>query len=150
MASMSMVGSQWRAIRLCAVVLVAASPRAAPGAPGAGSPSELFGVWRGTSTCTDRVAAPACRDEEVVYEFEAGAMPGAVHWKADKVVNGQREPMGELDLAYDAGAACWRAEFSSLRVRSVWCLAVDHDRISGTGQLLPGKQVIRKIDVRRD
>jgi hypothetical protein len=32
-------------------------------------PAQLIGVWRGTSICTDRVAAPACHDETVVYEF---------------------------------------------------------------------------------
>jgi hypothetical protein len=30
------------------------------------TPQELVGTWKGTSTCTDRVAAPACRDEVVV------------------------------------------------------------------------------------
>ena len=38
-------------------------------------PAELIGTWRGTSTCTDRVAAPACNDETVVYEFSAGPKP---------------------------------------------------------------------------
>jgi hypothetical protein len=117
------------------------------GVPGQAAPT---GVWRGTSTCTDRVAAPACRDEAVVYEFAAGAKPGTVHWKADKMVDGQREPMGEMDLAYDKGAACWRAEFTSPRVHSVWCLVVDGSQITGTAKLLPGKQAIRKIDVRKD
>jgi hypothetical protein len=109
-----------------------------------------IGVWRGTSTCTDRVAAPACRDEVVVYEFTAGAKPGTVHWKADKVVDGQSQPMGEFDLAYDAGDACWKGEFTSPRVRSVWCLMVDGAHMTGTGRLVPGKQTIRKIDVRKD
>jgi hypothetical protein len=47
------------------------------------TPAELLGIWRGTSTCTDRTAAPACTDEIAVYEFSAGAKPGAVHWQAD-------------------------------------------------------------------
>jgi hypothetical protein len=119
-------------------------------APGPAGPAAPIGVWRGTSTCTDRVAAPACHDEVVVYEFTAGAKPGTVHWKADKIVDGQRASMGEFDLAYDTGDACWKAEFSSPRVQSVWCLVVDGARMTGTGQLLPGKQTIRKIDVRKD
>lgn len=111
--------------------------------------ASLLGVWRGTSTCTDRVAAPACHDEVVVYELTAGAPHGTVHWKAEKVVDGQRAPMGEMDLVYDAGEACWKAEFESPRVHSVWCLTVDGAHMTGTGRLLPGKQTIRKIDVRR-
>jgi hypothetical protein len=95
------------------------------------------------------VAAPACHDEAVVYEFTTGAQAGTVHWKADKLVDGQRATMGEMDLAYDAGEACWKAEFSSPRLHSVWCLVVDGVHMTGTGHLLPGKQIIRKIDVRK-
>jgi hypothetical protein len=108
------------------------------------------GVWRGTSTCTDRVAAPACRDEVVVYEFTAGAKPGAVHLKADKMVDGQRLPMGEMDLEYSTGEACWRAEFTSPRLHSAWCFVVKGSQMTGTGTLLPGKETIRKIDVHKD
>jgi len=113
-------------------------------------PAELVGTWRGTSVCADRVAAPSCRDETVIYEFAAGAKPGAVHWKADKVVEGQRMSMGDSELAYDTGAQCWTAEFKSPRVHIVWCLKVDGDRLTGTGRLLPGKETVRRIDVRRD
>ena len=136
-----------------AFVAVLACPVFAP--PGlaasvAAGPAAPVGVWRGTSTCTDRVAAPACRDEVVVYEFTAGAKAGTVHWRADKIVDGQRVPMGEMDLTYDPGESCWSAEYVSPRVHSVWCLAVDGTHMTGTGRLLPGKQTIRKIDVRKD
>ncbi|HKQ97083.1 MAG TPA: hypothetical protein VJV75_04335 [Candidatus Polarisedimenticolia bacterium] len=113
-------------------------------------PSELLGTWRGTSTCTDRVAAPACHDEVVVYDFTPGAKPGLVRWKADKVVDGQRATMGELELSYDAGAACWYAEFVSPRARTAWCLVVDGEHLTGTGRLLPGRETVRRIDVRKD
>lgn len=119
-------------------------------APEAARTAAPIGVWRGTSTCTDLVAAPACHDEVVVYEFTAGTKPGTVRWKADKIVDGQRLPMGEMDLTYDPGEACWRAEFSSPRARTVWCLVLDGAHMTGTGVLLPGKQTIRKIDVRKD
>jgi hypothetical protein len=93
------------------------------------------------------VAAPACADEIVVYEFTAGPKSGLVHWKADKIVNGQREPMGEMDLAYDTDNKCWKAEFNS---RVVWCLVVDGAHMTGTAWLLPGKQTVRKVDLRKD
>jgi hypothetical protein len=116
-------------------------------APG---PEQLIGVWRGTSVCTDRVAAPACHDETVVYEFTAGAQPGTVHWTADKIVNGQRETMGELELAFDKSGTCWKAEFNSPRVRSEWCLVVEGARLQGTARLLPGKQTVRKVNLRKE
>jgi len=113
-------------------------------------PSELIGIWRGTSTCTDRVAAPACNDETIVYEFTAGQKPEIVHWKADKVVAGKREAMGELDLTYDTGDGCWRAEFSSPRRRVVWCLSVSGAHMNGSAWLLPGKEKVRKIDADKE
>ena len=113
-------------------------------------PSELVGTWRGTSTCTDLAAAPSCRDETVVYDFTPGPKAGTVVWKADKVVDGKRVPMGEMDLTYDPGQKCWSAEFRSARVHSVWCLVADGTHLTGTGRLLPGQETIRKIDARRD
>jgi hypothetical protein len=86
----------------------------------------------------------------VVYEFTAGDRPGTVRWKADKVVDGQRQSMGEMDLAYDAAESCWKAEFISPRAHHVWCLAIDGARMTGTARLLPGNQTIRKVDVRQD
>jgi hypothetical protein len=117
--------------------------------PNAPPPSQLLGTWRGTSTCTDRVAAPACNDEVVVYEFTKGVKPGTVHWAADKVVNGKREPMGEMELAYDETEKCWKAEFSSPRVKSVWRLSVDGNKMTGSARLLPVGETIRKIEAAR-
>lgn len=113
-------------------------------------PAHLMGTWRGTSLCTDRVAAPACNDETVVYEFSPGAKEGTVRWVADKVVNGSRLNMGEMELSFDLTEGCWKAEFSSPRSRTVWRLAVKDDQLSGTGRMLPGQQTIRKMELRRD
>ena len=132
------------------MLLAAGYVLGAPPAPTNHDPSEIFGTWRGTSTCSDRGAAPGCHDEVVVYDFTAGEKPGTVLWKADKIVDEKRLPMGEFELAYDTGGSCWKGEFQSPRVHSVWCLAVDGAHMTGTGRLLPGKQTIRRIDVRKD
>lgn len=116
----------------------------------ASSPEQLLGLWRGTSLCTDRVAAPACNDETVVYEFTRGAKEGVVHWAADKVVNGERLRMGEMDASYDAAASCWKAEFESPRGKSVWHLHLDGTHLTGDAQLQPGDRTIRKLDLRRE
>jgi len=136
-------------VTLC-VLLAVRGALCASAAPSAHDPSELTGTWRGTSLCTDRVAAPACHDEVVVYDFSAGTKPGTVLWKADKIVNGERQPMGEMDLAYDADGGCWKGEFSSPRSHTVWCLTVDGAHLSGTAWLVPGKQTFRKVDVKKD
>lgn len=133
----------------CAAVMVAMSSAGHAQSEGMG-PTQLIGTWRGTSLCTDRIAAPACQDETVVYDFTAGPKARTVHWAADKVVNGLRQPMGEFDLAYDKAEGCWKAEFSSPRVRIVWRLVVDGAQLSGTARQLPDNQTIRKVSLRKE
>jgi hypothetical protein len=135
--------------QICAVTLAAILVCMAVPASAADAASPI-GTWRGTSTCTDLVAAPACKNEVVVYEFTAGAKAGVVHWKADKIVDGERQTMGEMDLTYDAPDACWKAEFKSARMHSVWCLKVNGKQMTGTAWLVPDKQTVRKIGVRKD
>ena len=143
------MGSAKRNLTL-SVFVVASCILSVSAAPPEHNPSELIGTWKGTSTCTDRVAAPACHDEVVIYDFTAGEKKGVVRWQADKVVNGERQPMGEMDLVYDTGDQCWSATFTSPRGRSIWCLVVDGAHLTGTGKLLPGKETVRKIDVRKE
>ncbi len=133
----------------CAAVMAAMGWAAHAQSEGIGR-TQLFGTWRGTSLCSDRIAAPACHDETVVYEFTAGPKAGTVHWVADKVVNGQRQRMGEFDLAYDKTEDCWKAEFSSPRVRLVWRLVVDGAQLSGTARLLPDNQTVREVSLRKE
>lgn len=135
---------------VCGVVFALFAASIPQAAEKALAPAELIGTWRGTSLCSDRVAAPSCNDEKVVYEFIPGPKPGVVHWKADKIVNGQRQPMGEFDLSYDTAEACWKAEYAGPRVTSVWRVTVDGNHLTGTARMLPGNETIRKIDARKD
>jgi hypothetical protein len=120
------------------------------GTPADHPPSDLIGLWRGTSVCTDRVAAPACKDEVVVYEFTAGTDDDTVHWQADKVVDEKRLNMGEIELKWDQDDDCWRGEFEGPRVHTMWCVRVKGHELTGSGWLLPGKQTVRKIEASRD
>ena len=112
-------------------------------------PAAPLGIWRGPSLCTDRTAAPACHDEDAVYEFAPGAKAGTVHWIADKMVDGKRENMGEADATYDAAERCWKAEVVSPRVKSVWRFTVSGNKLTGTARLQPGGETIRKFDLTR-
>jgi len=49
---------------------------------------------------------------------------------------------------FDGTEACWKAEFTSPRVRSVWCLVVEGADSRATARLLPGNEVVRKVDLR--
>jgi len=133
-----------RALPAAALILCAAAVRAE-----AGAASKIVGTWRGTSTCVDRAAAPACNDETVVYEVTA--VDGAadrVRIQADKIVNGERGTMGTIEYRLSSDGS-WKGEFQSPRARSAWRLVVDGDRMTGTGTLLPSNAVIRRMELTR-
>lgn len=132
------------------VSAVLAFPLASHAASSEHPPSELTGTWRGRSICTDRIAAPACNDESVIYEFTPGARPDTVHWKADKIADGKRVTMGEFDLVYSRSDSCWKAELTTPRFHMIWSVAVHGAALDGSAMLLPGRQVVRKIEARRD
>src|SRR5262245_40590019 len=117
-----MLLSRWLAMWLFCAAAVAAARHDRTGAKG--DLAEILGTWRGTSTCVNRQIAPACKDEIVVYEVRRSEKPLTAILAADKVVDGQRLPMGELEFVYDPKEACWRSEFQTARVHAVWCLTV--------------------------
>ena len=117
----------------------------------AGPVEEIVGTWRGTSACVDRQAAPACTDEEVIYEIVASPdHPEAVTATADKVVDGKRVPMGSFDFALEAASRSWTSELKTPRVHAIWRLSVSGTTLSGTLTLLPSKAVVRRVDLRKD
>jgi hypothetical protein len=137
----------------CGAVVAVAGASIARSAEKAVTPEQLIGTWRGTSLCTDRAVAPACSDESVVYEFTTGSKPGTVHWAADKVVAGERGRMGEDDMAYDEAEGCWKVEITSPRdksIKSVWRIALEGARLTGTASMLPGNRKFRKLELRKD
>ena len=130
--------------------------RAGPSGPSVSSGDQtsgldsFLGTWRGSSTCTDRVAAPACKDEVVIYDVRPSDKAGVAKLAADKVVDTQRVPMGELEFAYDKGEGCWRSEFETPRAHGVWCLVVKGKEVTGTLRLLPAGSIVRRVQLRRD
>ena len=52
---------------LLGALALAAAPAFAAGPDG----DAILGVWRGSSLCTDREVAPACKDEQVRYDSES-------------------------------------------------------------------------------
>lgn len=118
------------------------------GSQEASPPAIVSGTWTGTSTCTgDR---PACRNEIVVYRFEA--IPGrgdGVRLYADKIVDGKRLPMGALDCEVDVAKASVRCEFQRRQTHGIWEYKLDGDAMSGRLVLLPDESIGRDVKVRR-
>ena len=77
-------------------------------------------MWRGTSVCVNLEAAPACHDEEVVYEFREMTPPvaGKLTLKADKIVDGKVVPMAVFDLVWDPARESWSYEIQTQRVHA--------------------------------
>ena len=138
----------WR-IAVAALFLMTCLARAE--GPGGGTVDEIVGAWSGSSVCVDRQAAPACNDEQVVYEINASpGKPNTVTTKADKVVDGKRVSMGVLEFTHDAKSGSWTSELETPRLHALWRLRVNSAMLTGTLTLLPSKAVVRKIDLRKD
>lgn len=106
----------------------------------------VAGDWTGTSLCTNLKLLPACHDEKVLYHFTPRG-ENKVHVAADKIVNGKPENMGEFDMTQQGSRLTY--EMTNRQGRSLWDFNVDGDHITGTLKLLPGGEVVRKVDVRR-
>ena len=137
----------WRAFGTALLLFLSWAGAALCGAPA----DRIVGTWRGTSTCVDRVAAPACNDEVVVYEIERSAgKPDSVTTKEDKLVDGKRVPMGVLEFKRGVTEDAWLTEFETPRVHGRWELLLSGDQMTGTLLLLPSKTVVRRMSLVRD
>jgi hypothetical protein len=107
----------------------------------------VAGDWTGTSLCTDLKALPACHDETVIYHITK-ISESKVHVAADKIVDGKPENMGEWDMDVNGNRLTY--EMTNRRgERALWDFNIDGDHLTGTLKMLPGNQVVRKIDARR-
>jgi hypothetical protein len=117
----------------------------------AGSPrAAILGTWKGTSTCVKSPEFPACHDEVVVYEVKASSGgEDAVTLEAFKIVNGEKQSMGEIEFTWDAKQGAWVSEFTTPRVHVLWTFFVHGDDITGTLVDLPSKHLIRNVSVKK-
>ena len=112
----------------------------------------ILGTWRGTSICVNLEAAPACKNEEVIYEFRELTPPvaGKLNLKADKIVDGNALPMGELDFVWVSADAAWSCEIQTPRVHALWSFKQPTgDELAGTLVHLPDRTLVRKAAARR-
>lgn len=116
------------------------------GAAGPGA-AQIVGSWQGTSTCVDPVRFPACRNESVIYDVTA-AGKDTVALRADKVVDGVRESMGELTFVKQ-GDGSWVSEFQSQRYHGRWILEIQGDAMTGRLEDLPARTLVRSLSLHR-
>ena len=110
--------------------------------------SSVIGTWKGESICVGD--HPACKDEKVVYRFEAvTSKPEFVTLLADKVVDGKRIPMGKLEFQYDEAKGTLSCEFTRRQTHGLWQFKMTRDGMDGTLVLLPDQSVARRVKVWR-
>jgi hypothetical protein len=133
----------------CAAALLILLARPVPSRASEADVQKIVGTWRGTSTCVDLKAAPACKDEVAVYEI--AAVPNTVDRvtvKGFKVVNGERQFMG--DLVFTLGSdGVWACDFQSPNAKSRWTLTVDGTKMTGTSTLLPTNTLVRRMQLEK-
>jgi len=106
------------------------------------------GTWRGDSICVGN--RPACKNEDVVYRFEAlPGKPSMLIQFADKIIEGKREPMGKLEFTYDQAAGTLTGEFRRGQTHILWELTMSGDKMDGKLLILPERSVGRRVALKR-
>src|SRR2546423_1333305 len=111
--------------------------------------SSLTGDWTGESICFGNNSS--CHDEKVVYHISIDPSDSTkVKIAADKIVDGKPDPMGVIDLKYDAGKQTLTGELQNARYRGVWEFTVKGNIIEGGLYILPDRVTGRKIRVQKN
>jgi hypothetical protein len=108
----------------------------------------VLGTWKGESICVGN--RPACKNEVVVYRFEAVAgKPGEVLLLADKIIEGKRVPMYKLEFQYNEARGELSCEFTRRQTHGLWQYKVSGDSLEGTLVLLPDRELGRRVIAKR-
>lgn len=111
-------------------------------------PASVLGTWKGESICVGN--RPACKNEIVVYRFEAVAgKSDVVLLLADKIIEGKRVPMGKLEFQYDEAKGELSCEFTIRQTHGLWQYKVSGDSMEGTLVLLPKRELGRRVNAKR-
>jgi Protein of unknown function (DUF3224) len=112
--------------------------------------TSLAGDWTGESICAG--GNPSCHDEKVVYHISVDPADSTkVTIRADKIVDGKPEWMGDIVLKYDASKQTLTGDLQSPRYKGIWEFTVKGNIIEGTLSILnPEKTIGRRIRVQRN
>jgi len=97
----------------------------------------------------DREHFPACKDEQVIYDVQGkGSARDTVTLRADKVVNGVREFMGEFDFRPMPDSS-WVAQYENPRVHLRIVLRVRGTHLTGAVRDEPTGRRVRELALER-
>ena len=129
-------------------LLVAALLAAAAPAAKAPPPVSILGEWHGTSLCVDRVFAPACKDEVVVYRFTPAGKDTA-RCSAYKIVAGEEQWMGDLDFTPRGRSNDWLCDMRTARYHGNWRFHITDTLLTGDLIDVPTKKQVRRVRAMR-
>src|SRR5438105_968616 len=116
---------------------------------GVAQTTSLTGDWTGESICFGN--NPSCHDEKVVYHISIDPSDSTkVKIAADKIVDGKPDPMGVIDLKYDAAGQTLTGELQNSRNHGVWEFSIKGNIIQGGLYILPDRATGRKIRVQKN
>src|ERR1041385_8223942 len=120
-----------------------------PAAPRHVDASSVRGTWKGESTCVNSKRT-ACKDEVIVYRFEPiNGKSDVVLLLADKIIEGERVPMGKLECKYIEAKGELSCEFTIRQTHGLWQYSVSGENLEGTLLLLPDKELVRRVKAKR-
>ncbi len=139
--------SLFAVLAIAACVTTAASARTPHGSANAPA-ATILGTWTGSSTCVGN--RPACKNEEVVYRFVVvDGQPRRVTLLADKVIEGERVPMGKLEFIVSGAGDSLSCDFRIRQTHGIWAFKVAGDTMVGTLVILPDRTLGRRVRVHR-
>lgn len=131
-----------RTLGMLMVALCAAQADAAP--------ADIVGDWRGTSLCTDRKVAPACKDEDISFVFTPiEGKTDAVHVDGRKLAQGQYVTMGEFDLTWVEAEGAWVTFFDTRGGQGKWSFRPSSGGLTGELIDMPTGAQVRKVSAKR-
>jgi hypothetical protein len=105
----------------------------------------IVGTWEGSSLC--QIKPSPCHDEHVVYRATRLGT-GRYRIAAYKIVGGQEQFMGPLDVRFDASThQLFGSNLDQSGSAHPWLFTVNGDHISGKALTAPGGQVFRLIEL---
>lgn len=105
----------------------------------------VAGTWEGTSLC--QVKPSPCHDEHVIYRIKTTG-PGRYTIDAYKVVAGQEQFMGSLDMLLDpSGHELAGSNRDRTGVIHPWLFSIQGNHMSGKALSSPGGRAFRLIEV---
>ena len=108
----------------------------------------IAGIWKGTSLC--QVKNSPCHDETVVYYVSKRENSETQYLlKANKIVNGTEEEMGDLDFVYDKQKQTLTCNMVNKQGKSgTWLFHLDGNKIHGS-LTVDGNTLFRLIEVEK-